>query len=62
MEFLIEHISCNFGGRRYGVSRLKVGEWFTIVCKDRDGAGPADHFLPLSKLTTDYLSLLELLK
>lgn len=62
LDFLIEHLSCNYGGRRYGVDRLQVGEWFTIVCNDRDSAGPADHFVPLHKLKEDYAKLLEKLE
>jgi|WetSurSiteA1Bulk_404760.scaffolds.fasta_scaffold00380_3 hypothetical protein len=62
LEFLIEHLSENYGGRRYGESRLKVGEWFTHVTRDRDGQGPADHFLPLSKLKQDFSELLKLLE
>jgi len=62
LEFLIEHLSCNYGGRRYGVDRLRVGEWFTVVYKDRDGAGPADHFVPLHKLKEDYTKLLKKLE
>lgn len=62
LDFLIERLSCNFGGRRYGVDRLQVGEWFTVVSKDREGAGPADHFVPLHKLKEDYTKLLEKLE
>jgi hypothetical protein len=63
LEFLINYLSKNYGGRRYGESRLKVGEWFTHVTRDRDGQGiVADHFLPLSKLKQDYADLLKLLE
>lgn len=59
LEFLINYLSKTYG-KRYGESRLKVGEWFTVVSKDRDGVGNfADHFLPLSKLKEDYVKLLE---
>lgn len=59
LDFLIEHLSKNYGGRRYGVGRLRIGEWFTVVSMDRDGLGIADHFVPLSKLTQDYFALLK---
>jgi hypothetical protein len=50
-------------GRRYGEGRLKVGEWFTVVTKDRDGMGNlADHFVPLSKLKDSFYELLHLLE
>ena len=62
LKFLIEYLSTNYGGRRYGVGRLKVGEWFTVVAKDRDSLGTADHFVPLSKLKEDYSELLKLLE
>lgn len=62
LEFLINYLSKTYG-KRYGESRLKVGEWFTVVSKDRDGVGNfADHFLPLSKLKEDYVKLLEQLE
>lgn len=62
LEFLINHLSCNYGGRRYGADRLQVGEWFTVVCQDRDNAGPTDHFVPLHKLKEGYKKLLEKLE
>jgi hypothetical protein len=62
LEFLKNYLSKTYG-KRYGESRLKVGEWFTVVSKDRDGIGNfADHFLPLSKLKEDFAKLLEQLE
>lgn len=62
LKFLIEHLSTNYGGKRYGTDKLKVGEWFTVVHKDRDGTNTsADHFVALSKLRDSYRELLEFL-
>ena len=62
LEFLKNYLSKSYG-KRYGESRLKVGEWFTVVSKDRDGVGNfADHFVPLSKLKEDYFKLIEQLE
>ncbi len=63
LDFLVNRLSVNYGGRRYGVTKLKPGEWFTHVAKDRDGVGTtADHFVPLSKLKECYAELLKLLE
>lgn len=62
LEFLKNYLAKTYG-KRYGESRLKVGEWFTVVSRDRDGTGYfADHFLPLNKLKDDYVKLLEQLE
>jgi hypothetical protein len=62
LEFLKNHVSKTYG-RRYGEDRLKVGEWFTVVHKDRDGTGNlADHFVSLSKLKKSYSELMEILE
>lgn len=62
LEFLKNYLAKTYG-RRYGETKLKVGEWFTIVSKNRDGGGDmADHFVPLSKLKESYLELLKVLE
>jgi hypothetical protein len=62
LEFLKNKLSETYG-RRYGEGRLKVGEWFTVVHKDRDGNGNyADHFVPLSKLKESFYELVSLLQ
>jgi hypothetical protein len=62
LEFLKNHVAKTYG-RRYGESHLKVGEWFTVVHKDRDGNGNlADHFVSLSKLKESFYELLKILE
>jgi hypothetical protein len=62
LQFLKDYLSKSYG-RRYGESKLKVGEWFTIVSKNRDGGEEiVDHFVPLSKLKESYSELLKILE
>lgn len=62
LEFLKNYVAKTYG-RRYGETKLKPGEWFTVVHRDRDGNGIfSDHFVSLNKFKESYLELLKLLE